>query len=244
VKRFLIGFLLASTSVYGSAILVTSQAMFTSTDALLWSQLGSNLTNVSQTFFATSSGEDSFTGHLTGGTGEIVKACTTCSFAADAGINANDALLLTGLSTSNAPLALSTSPVYGLGTYIQAATSAGDTDAQFTARIQAYAGVNSVLTATVTSDKAGDAVFIGVMDSTADITYVILSLTNAAGTVIASNFVLDKLFIQNGPEPGGGGSGSGSGSSDSSVPEPALSSLVGSALLALVLGVRKRSVRA
>jgi hypothetical protein len=145
--------------------------------------------------------------------------------------------MLTGTaSTQGAPLTLNVSPVYGVGTYIQAATAAGDTGTQFTARIQAFAGVTSVLTESVTSDLAGDAVFLGVSAATAEITRVIFSLTDASGNVISGNFVLDKLYLENSlvvPPP----------SDPVSVPEPGMALLVSSGLLALVLGLRKRSAR-
>jgi len=112
---------------------------------------------------------------------------------------------------------------------------------QFTAKIQAFNGVTSVFSETVTSDLAGDAVFLGVQDTTAEINRVIISLSTPSGTVTTGNFVVDKVYLQESPStvlvfipaPAQG-----------DAPEPGIASLVGSGLLVLVFGLRKRSARA
>jgi hypothetical protein len=246
VKRFLFAFICASTSIYGSAIVVTNPATLQTNDILAWSQLP---THVSQYFSAMSNNPDNpynpdyISGHFTNGGGTVETACGNgCSFTANNGIAANDALLLSSTGNNqSAPLTLSFSPEYGLGAYIQAATMAGDSGTQFTARIQAFAGVTSVLDATITSNMLGNALFLGVQDSVQEITRVIFSVTDAHG--ISSNFLLDTVYLQNTfaappifipppPPPQG------------AAPEPVMSGLVGSALLALVLGFRKRTSRA
>jgi hypothetical protein len=203
-----------------------------------WSQLGSY---VGQQFFAASSDNEFLNGYMSNGAGTVVKACSTCNFLPENNaIAANDSLLLTGTgSGGSGPLALSTSPVYGMGAYIQAANLAGATGS-FTARIEAFAGFTTVLDTTVTSDANGDPLFLGVSDTSDEVTRVIFSLTDANGNITSGSFVLDKLYLQ-----------------DSALvqlpqqiqpvqadPEPGVSSLVGSGLLVLLYGLRKRNARA
>jgi hypothetical protein len=249
VIRLLIALICASTSVYGSAILVAnptpvgaeapstwlSAVPAASLDTVIWSG-----TSIPQSFTASTSNYYSIGGSFASGTGTIVKA--TGKFQADDGIAPNDALLLTGSNGGNAApvtLNLPTGDIYGVGTYIQAATVSGDTGAQFTARIQAFAGGTTVLDQSVTSDLSGDALFLGVSATTAEITKVIFSLTNANGS--AGSFVLDKVYLQETYvtpvtfAPGGG--------DPVTAPEPGIASLVGSGLLALAFGLRKRSAR-
>lgn len=231
MKRFLIAFVCASTSLYGSAILVTNPAMLNTTDVVNWSQLSSN---VGQTFFAVSTDNEFLNGYLSSGSGAIVKTCTTCTFKPETDIPANDALLLTGQNAT-----VNTSPVYGLGAYLQEATLNGDTGTQFTARIQAFDGVTSVLDTTVTSDASGDAIFLGVSDTTADITRVIFSLTDANGNPTGGSFILDKLYLQDSVQV----------QQDpvivlTALPEPGVMYMVGSGLLLLLFGMRKRLIRA
>jgi hypothetical protein len=240
VKRFLIAFLWACTSLYGTAVLVSNPASLNTNDIVLWSQLGSNQAGVSQSFFAMSTDYESISGHFTNGSGTILKACSSsCGWQANSSFAANDSLLLTGTNTADsAPLILSiSSPMYGVGTYIDAGTMAGDAGTQFTVRIQAYAGITSVLNTTVSSDSLGDAMFVGVSDTTAEITRVILNLTDSNGNNIVGNFVLDKLYLQNNPfvplvPPA------------STAPEPGMAPIVGLALSAVVFGLRKRFGRA
>ena len=249
MKRLLIAFICASTAVYGSTIyLVTNgtsgyssieapAALSGSTNFVQWSQLGSS---VSQSFSAWSSENAFVSGGLGSGTGKVVTACATCKFQSDNGIGSNDALVLTNSTSSQgAPVTLNVSPEYGVGAYIQAASINGDTGAQFTARIQAFAGVTSVLNTTVTSDLAGDAVFLGVSASVAEITRVIFTLTDANGNPTAGNYVLDSVYLQNAFVP----VVVAIPAADGNVPEPNMMSLVGSGLLALVFGLRKRAAR-
>jgi hypothetical protein len=241
VNRVLIGLFCASTSLYGSAILVSNPAGVFSNDFVTWTQPG---TGVSQTFYDVSTDYEFVSGHLSNGSGQVVSACSTCAFKASGGVASNDSLLLTSDGTSDsAPLTFTlNSPVYGAGAYIEAATPSNtEASTTFSVRIQAFYGVSSVLTSTsvVTSDAFGDAVFVGITDPTQEITKIIFSLTDANGNPVTGNFAIDKLYIQNSlvapvqvvqiPQvlaPG--------------VPEPSMMLLVGPALLALMFGVRRR----
>lgn len=239
MKQLVIAFVCACTSIYGSEMLVTNPAMLSTTDTVNWSQLS----YVGQSFWAYSNDNESMIGTLANGPGSLVKVCATCAFQPETNIPANDSLLLTGTATGKgAPLSLNLlSPEYGLGAYIQAASVTGDTGAQFTARIQAFAGVTSVLDTTVTSDLAGDAVFLGVSGTQDAITKVIFSLTDANGNSTTGNFVLDKLYLQNSlviapPQQ--------TIVITAAAPEPSVIFLFGSGLLALLFGMRKRLARA
>lgn len=249
MKRILVTFVFASTAVYGSSIYlatngtstyssVTTAATLTgSSDYVKWAQI------VPGAVFSAYSTESSekVVGTLATGTVTEATACSSCIYQSDNGIGSNDALVLTNSASSQgAQLTLYTNSTYGLGAYIQAANAAGDTDAQFTVRLQAYAGNTSVLNTIVTSDSIGDAMFVGVSDATAEITKVVFSYTDAYGNATAGNFVLDKLYLLDAApvqlvQQLDGGSG---------VPEPGMLSLVGSGLLALVFGLKKRSARA
>jgi len=244
VKRFLFGLFWASTSLYGSAVLVTDPTSVSTSEFVNWMQLGAD---VSPTFFAYSTDyQYSLTGHLSSGTGQVVTAASAKG--ADGAVAATDDLLVTGSTTSTTPASVTLtllSPVYGAGAYLEGINGTGaDAGATFTIRIQAFDGVSSVLssTALVTSDGSGDPIFVGVTDLTQEVTKVIYTLTDASGNAIAGNFALDQLYVQNslkavvpppnpkiltGDPPG--------------VPEPAVTILVGSGLLALIFGLRKRS---
>jgi len=241
VKRFLIVFLLASTSAYGSAILVTDPANLSGGDIFLWSKLGINGATVYNTFDPAAPSDIS-SGKLLSGNATLVQA-DGVTFQADNGIGQNDALLLTeGNQFMPESVALkTTSSETGLGAYIQAANDAGDAGTQFTARIQAFAGVTSVLDTIVTSDANGDAVFLGVSDTAKEITNVIFSLTDQNGHPVAGNFVLDQLYIlqnsfQQPPPPP-----VPPGLQTAPAPEPGMLSLMGSGLLALAFRLKKRT---
>src|SRR5436189_22631 len=81
----------------------------------------------------------------------------------------------------------------GIGAYIDAAGAGA-----FTARIQVFTGLNSVLDSTldVKSDDSGDPLFIGALSATSNISKVIFSLTKVtAGS--PNDFILDKILFQN-----------------------------------------------
>jgi hypothetical protein len=198
-------------------------------DVATWNQLGTDGSNVSSTFYAytagNSSGDETILGKIASGGGEIVTAGV--DWAASGGIQAGDELLSTNNgSGGSGPVSLNTNKISGLGAYIQA-----DGSGPFEAEIQVFAGVNSILTQTVWSDAAGDPIFLGVSDTTAEITKVVYSLVSAPKGYSTGDFVLDSLMLQDpfistiiGPAPG------------SAVPEPGMAPLVGLALSLLFLG--------
>jgi len=223
--------------MYGSAILVTDASLMnTSTDYINWiNQVGPDHV-VQQSFYAGTSLNELVKGRLDNGTGMVVVAGSSnwnngaanhdSLNAAGPGIQAKDDLLRTSNGfTGDAPLTLNfNSPVNGAGAYIQA-----NGFAQFTARIQAFAGFNSVFDMTVTSDAKGDAVFLGVADNLQEITKIVYSLTSAPMGYSVGDFAIGTLYIQNGaiviPVPAPPPVVSG-------VPEPGMAPLLGVALLA------------
>jgi len=235
MKRVLFALVCASTSAYGSAIVVSSASAMPTDNVVLWNQaLGADQSYISQTFFASSSlsATNNVTGHLSNGSGTVLTAGV--DWKAGGGISANDALLSTAdsLGDGGAPVSFSvTSPIYGMGTYIQA-----DGFSQFTARIQAFSGVNSVLDMTVKSDAAGDAIFLGVSDTLSEITRVVYSLMSAPTGYSLGDFALDSLYLQSKPFviiPSGGGGAV-------AAPEPGTASLLALSLLAIGFKLKNR----
>jgi len=240
VRRFLFTFLCASMSVYGSAILVSDSSLYnTSTDYLNWmNQLGPDHTSVTQAFYAsTSTWDGTIVGQFSTGKGMIVVAgnewkVTAPSGSGTASIQAQDDLLST---MGDGPVTLNLqNSVYAAGAFVQA-----DGFAQFSARIQAFAGINTVLDTVVTSDSAGDAVFLGVSDTTSEITKIIYSLTVAPVGYKTADFVVDTLYLEHqilsipppAPPPANG------------APEPGMVPLLGVALLGFGLTLKRRSAR-
>jgi hypothetical protein len=197
VKQLAYALLLSSCSIYASPILVTSPSQLNMTDVLDWSQFGGDKTALQQNFYAsttsmTDSGYSvSVAGKFANGTGSILSAGTDAL--SGAGIDSGDALLAT--NTGNRPdgISLSFAGTYGAGAYLEL-PSLG----QFTVRIQAFAGMNSVYDMAVTSTGT-DPLFVGVLDNKSDITRVVYSLVSMPGSTssLTGNFMMDKFYLQN-----------------------------------------------
>jgi hypothetical protein len=188
VRRFLLLLLCVSAPAFGNAIVITDPTVIQSYDMINWSQFGSDMSTPMSLSGHTSVYEQ-FTGQLGSGHATIVVACNSsayCDWQSGNGINSGDTLVKTPDTASADPLSITLSrPMYGVGGYIQA-----DSGTQFTARIQAFAGVNSVLDMLVTSDAAGDPLYLGALDNSKEITRVVYSLNGAGG------FALDTLYFQ------------------------------------------------
>jgi len=184
VTRYLFAFMLVSSTAYGSAILATDSAAFNKSDTVLWSQFAGT---VSQTFFPVSQSYNYLTGRFDNGVGTVLTAGP--DLAASGGIMAGDELLAT--ASGSGPVTFYTGrAVYGAGAFIDSLGSGA-----FTARIQAFSGVMSILDTTVKSDAAGDALFIGFSDASAEVTKIVFSLTSG----LATDFALDTLHLQTTP---------------------------------------------
>jgi len=224
VKKLIVGLLWVCTTAYGSVIKVTDPTTMPTTDFVQWGQLLNQGSQVSSYITTQSTTSDWVFGYLPAG-GSIVTAPTENS-----GVQAGDDLLAAnGGSLQVTPV----TPIYGIGAYID-----GDGVDPFTATIQVFTGVSSVLESVTSTD--GDPIFLGASDGTSQaITRVIFSLTSGGA------FELDSLYIQN--------------TStqqqqvqkllitqqqtQSGVPEPGTASLLGIALLTTGFTLRKRIVR-
>jgi len=190
--------LMSTCTAYGSAILITSPNQLYSTDVLNWSQLGGDQAAVASNFFAYTTSltgstfVDTVSVKMASGAGRTLQAGT--DWAAGNGFDNNDALLQTSSdgTRGSGPITLGLNGSFGVGAYIDT----GDAVGQFTARIQAFTGINTVLLdTTVKSDLSGDPLFIGALDTKADITRLVLSLY--VNGVVDNNIIIDKLLFQN-----------------------------------------------
>jgi len=196
VRRLVLALLCSSFPLYAAGILVTDPTKLNVTDTLDWSQFGSDQTSVWQNFFGMTSTlvsgstfSDSLSGRIQYGGGTILKAGVDYQTKPGKGIVNDDALMSTD---GNGSVTINLGGTYGLGAYIDSPGIGG-----FTARIQAFAGMNSVLDTTVKSNLDGDPLFIGVLDAKSDITRVVFSLMSAPPGFTTGNFVLDRILFQN-----------------------------------------------
>jgi hypothetical protein len=241
MRRFLFTFFIGVSTLSASTVLVTSSSTLKTTDYVLWSQFGPDQTQIGQYFSGSSSQNDYgvSVALLNPAAATVLSAGT--DWTPSGGINSGDALLSTDDGSEvGGPLQISFSKaLYGGGVYIQ-----GDGSGAFTARIQAFAGINKVLDEMVTSDN-GDAIFLGAYDGTADLTRFTYSLTSAANGMVG-DFVVDRFYLQTSslnigapppllPPP--------VSPQVADNPEPAFTALVGFALVAFGLRVKKRFAR-
>ncbi len=183
-----------------NVVLVTSRTGQGANDLVLWSQLGADAALLGSSFSATSVGGVTVAGTLAGANSviSVVCAASPCSWTGS-GFSAADSLLWTSDAgnSGNGPITLvfGTS-ITGAGAVIQA-----NAPGQFTAQIQAFNGGTSLGTFLVTSDVAGDAVYIGVQDQTApNITKVVFSITACAPVDSSgcTDFAIDTLNLNQG----------------------------------------------
>jgi hypothetical protein len=231
-KVLVVGSCLACVSAFASEILVTTPGGLGSNDSTNWAQLGGDETALAGPFSATSAQSVGVTGNFSSGdnTGLVAVVCPaspSCTWGPTvSGMIAGDTDIWafdngTGLGTGPIDLTLAT-PVLGAGAYLQ-----GDTTGAYTASIQAFDGSTALaLASTVTSDGAGDPIFLGLLDSTADITKIEFSLTSCAGCSNNGDFAIDTLLMTD---------------TVSAAPEPSSLLLFGSGLAGLAWTIRRKS---
>jgi hypothetical protein len=195
---------------YAVPVLVTSPGALGPNDSVNWAQLGSPGTTLGS-FSATSAGGAAISGSFSGLSPTGLTACetppNTCNW--PGGFPAGDSLVWADNGSSipgSGPLNLSFAALRGAGALIQS-----DAPEAFTAQIQAFDGAVLLGTFTEVSDADGNPIFIGVLDTTAEITSVSFDVID---TSVPHDFAIDTLDIR---------------TTGSAVPEP--SALISSLLL-------------
>ena len=164
-------------------------------DSTSWAGLGSDGTTIPSPFHATSADGIAITGTLAGGSGLVAVAGVSWTPVIPPFV-AGDRLVWTLNNTTNtgtAPLTLA----FGTAVLAGGLEIQSDVPGMFTADVQAFNGGTSLGTEMLTSDVAGDPIFIGAKDTTADITSLVFSCTGACGN---NDFAVDTLVSVN-PQP-------------------------------------------
>jgi glucose dehydrogenase len=232
VNVVLLGTFLLSATAYSSPdviSLATSLAAMGANDNVTWGQLGADGAAIANSFSATSANLDVITGSFSTVSGMVATAGSSWGPATGAFAN-NDALIWSfdnGTSSGTGPLSIGFPAGFGAGAAIQA-----DAPGQFTAQIQLYSGLTSLGTESITSDVSGDAIFIGAVDTVANVTSAVFSLTASGSSADTANrlgdFTIDTLSLQN---------------PVFLTPEPGTIFLLGGGLTVLGLGLRRRIPR-
>ena len=202
--------LIAAGGAQAGPVLVNSAAALGANDSVNWSQLGIGGTIFGPGFNATSANSLAITGSLAGVDGCVaVVNGSGCGWNAGPGFNGGDSVLWTEDDVNyigSGPLTFGFNGMLGAGLYIQALASGA-----FTASIEAFNGLNSL--GSFSEDSVnGDGIFIGVLDSLADITSIRLSLTGCSAICDLNDFGVNALQL--------------TAQSENSVPEPATLPLV------------------
>ncbi len=197
---------LFTAAACSQAAFITNPALLNPNDSASWSQLGDPGATVSPSAAGVSrNGIDliaKLTG-LTGGTvGEVCPA-TNCNYSAGPGFNAGDYLLWTedSIGHGTGPLNITfATPVEGVGFYLQL-TAPGTFVASFT-----ETGGGHVTTENVASDRNGDPLFVGAVDSLPYITAIAVAIRSCVpaspGVCDVSDFAVDSLDLATAvPEP-------------------------------------------
>ncbi|MGH7111866.1 MAG: PEP-CTERM sorting domain-containing protein [Stellaceae bacterium] len=205
-----------------------------SNDSTSWAGLGPNGTTITSPFSATSTGGNAITGSFASATdtGQTAVVGTGWTPVPPTGFASGDTLVwtldnTTGLGAGPLTLGFGTAVLAG-GLYLQA-----DAPGQFNAEVQAFDGATSLGTESLASDAAGDPVFIGAIDSTADISSLVFSMTSCGAVCDINDFAVDTLLSKN----------PGTVPPPPPVPEPASVWLFGGALAALGLVTFRRRRR-
>jgi PEP-CTERM motif len=227
-----VGGCLACVSAFASEVFVTTPGGLGANDSTNWSQLGGDQTALPGPFSAISARSIGVTGNFsaTDNTGLVAVVCPaspSCTWGpVSVGMVAGDSNIwafdnATGLGTGPIDLSLAKA-VLGGGAWL-----AADTLGVYTASIQAFDGASPIAPAfTETSDSSGDPIFLGLLDSTADITRIEFSLTRCGGCSNNGDLVIDTLLMTD---------------AVSATPEPSTLLLFGSGLAGMVWTRRRKS---
>lgn len=187
--------LFAFGTTEASALAIWNGSSPAPNDSTSWASLGGDGTAIPSPFAATSADGIAITGTFAGGSGLVAVAGISWT-PVTAPFVAGDHLVWTLNNTTNtgtAPLTLG----FGKAVLAGGLEIQSDVPGMFTADVQAFNGGTSLGTEMLTSDVAGDPIFIGAKDTTADITSLVFSCTGACGN---NDFAVDTLVSVN-PQP-------------------------------------------
>ena len=199
-KIVMLGMLACSMSLYGSVTLQTSAAGLGANDSATFDALGPDGTTVANSFNLTTAANKNVAGTLTGNQGMLAVVGGSWS-GASGDFTGNESLLwaydnTAGVNAGSGPVSFSFPSVFGGGAAIQA-----DDPGAFTASISVYDGGSLLASFTESSDANGDAIFIGALSTSADITRMVFDLTaSSAGDI--HDFAIGTLSFQNAPSTG------------------------------------------
>jgi hypothetical protein len=193
-------FVLLTTGTAGAGVLSLWDGTGAN-DSTSWSALGPDGTVIPHSFAATSTDGVAISGSFAGTTGLVAIQCPaapSCSWGGN--FTVGDTLVWTFDNTAN----IGTGPLtLGLGKAVLAGGVAIQADflGVFTAKVEAF-GLSGPLGGpfTVMSDAAGDPVFIGIQDTSAEITSLVFDLTlTGCGSLACGNsdFAVDTLMSLN-----------------------------------------------
>lgn len=194
-------------SLHAAPSLVATPGALGANDAVNWSQLGIDGATLSSNFSAFSAQSVAVTGKLGGSDGCVaVVNGSNCEWSPTTGFDPGDFVIWTenGGGFGSGPVTFSFAAALGAGMYVQS-TSAG----AFTVALGAYNGA-SLLGSYSVSSGDGSGVFVGVLDTNAEITSVQVSLTACASGCDKRDFAVNTLqlrdVVSSVPEPASGAS--------------------------------------
>ena len=234
-KVILLGACLTSALARADVIMLeTSSAALGANDSVSWGQLGADGAAIANPFSATSAASNAIGGSFATGSATGLVAEVGSSWGPASGAFANNDFLdwsfNNGTSNGIGPVTFTFPSGFGAGAAIQP-----DSPGQFTARIDLFNGGTLLGFVTETSDLAGDALYIGGLDTTgANVTKAVFSLTAVGSnpnneTNNLGDFAVDTLSLVNPVVTG--------------IPEPGTFFLLGGALMGLHWRLRRRATR-
>jgi hypothetical protein len=175
--------------------LVTSTTALAPNDSIDWGQLGPDSTGLPSSTAVTSANGLAATVTTADPTG-LLRVDEGLSWIGNFTVGDH---LITSNQSSDFNLTIGfASPVSGAGAQIQL-----DNAGPFTATIAAFSGTNSLGTFTEdglsTALEDGSAIFIGVLDTKAEITSIVFGISNPPS--VSGDFAIDSLLINSVPEP-------------------------------------------